>query len=195
VALCEALYPAIHCVEICLRNNLYAAMSHTYGPEWLLANPPLLRQREDIQVIAAAAELCARTGLLGRSRDLIPELDFGFWTSLFARDYDPTIWQRRGFIPTAFPHQPYTRRTRAELSGRFNTIRKLRNRVFHHEPIWNRSDLPQRHADILDAIGWMNPAVHLTLTSTGVDNFPAVYARGSAHYFGLVNALMATMPP
>ncbi|MFN8541871.1 MAG: hypothetical protein U0232_30885, partial [Thermomicrobiales bacterium] len=180
--------------EITLRNNAYTAISGVYGAEWLLMNPPLLRQREDAQVVAAAAELCGRTGLLARSRDVIPELDFGFWTSLFARDYDPTIWQQRHFVQTTFPQQPYRRRIRAELADRFNTIRKLRNRVFHHEPIWNRPDLPQRHADIIEAIGWMSPAVHLTITTSGIDNFTTVYAHGSAHYLGLATTVMATMP-
>lgn len=195
IALCEALYPTIHCVEITLRNNLYTALSGIYGSEWLLANPPILRQREDAQVVSAAEDLCARTGLLARSRDLIPELDFGLWTSLFARDYDPTVWQQKGVIATAFPLQPYRRRVRAELSDRFNTIRKLRNRVFHHEPIWNRPDLPQRHRDIIEALGWMNPAMHFTLTTPGFDNFPIVYARGSAHYLGLVTTILASMLP
>jgi len=60
-------------------------------------------------------------------------------------------------------------------------IRRLRNRAFHHEPIWHRSDLHQRYDDILTIIGWANPAMRDTLTML-VDHFPQTYAHGYKPY-------------
>jgi hypothetical protein len=71
---------------------------------------------------------------------------------------------------------PRAIRTRANVSKRFQRIRILRNRIFHHEPIWYWQDLPKQHADILEAIGWIEDAAG-DLVAT-VDNFPAVYSTG-----------------
>ena len=48
-------------------------------------------------------------------------------------------------------------RTRATLSKRLNKIRRLRNRIFHYEPIWYYNDLKQQHEQILETIGWIEP--------------------------------------
>jgi hypothetical protein len=50
----------------------------------------------------------------------------------------------------------------------------LRNRVFHHEPIWYWRDLAQQHAQLLETINWINPAMRSLI---GVlDRFPGVHA-------------------
>ena len=71
---------------------------------------------------------------------------------------------------------PRTNRTRQKLSQRFNKIRNLRNRVFHHEPIWYWQDLAQQHQDMLEALSWMAPAM-LELEMT-VDRFDDTYYNG-----------------
>ena len=71
---------------------------------------------------------------------------------------------------------PNTLRTRKTLSKRFNRIRHLRNRVFHHEPVWYWQDLAQQHQEILEAIAWIEPALKdLVMT---VDRFPETYQLG-----------------
>ena len=59
-------------------------------------------------------------------------------------------------------------------------IRRLRNRVFHHEPIWHLPDLPKQHELILETIGWISPAM---LAATRLlDRFDSVYTRGAQPY-------------
>lgn len=49
----------------------------------------------------------------------------------------------------------------------------MRNRIFHHEPIWYWQDLPQQHERALEAISWIEPAVKdLVMT---VDRSPPIY--------------------
>ncbi len=67
-------------------------------------------------------------------------------------------------------------RTRKKLSQRFNRIRNLRNRVFHHEPIWYWQDLAQQHEDILEAIAWIEPAMRDL--ACAIDRFPGVHQKG-----------------
>lgn len=80
---------------------------------------------------------------------------------------------------------PRRLRTRANLAQRFNEVRKLRNRIFHHEPIWYWP-LKQKHERILEAIHWIEPAM-VDLIST-VDRFPDVYADGIAPIEAKLNA-------
>lgn len=55
---------------------------------------------------------------------------------------------------------------------------RLHNRVFHHERIAHWPDLPQRHEQILETVGWINPELKKLLSV--MDRFPRTYRVGSA---------------
>lgn len=58
--------------------------------------------------------------------------------------YQQRLWQPNGYalLSSVFPHA--TRLTRQDIHRQYNIIRRdLRNRVFHHEAIWNRPNLQQ----------------------------------------------------
>lgn len=59
-------------------------------------------------------------------------------------------------------------------------VRKLRNRVFHHEPIWRWSNLPQRYAELEETIGWFEPELSHILPDA--HTFNEVHARGSTAF-------------
>ena len=109
---------------------------------------------------------------------VVAELQFGFWTSLLDVRYERKLWQR--ILKSAFPYMPGRIRTRHFLSGRFQNLRRLRNRVFHHEPLWNWPNLMQRHNEAREALGWMCPEFR-DLTDA-IDRFPTVYNQGIPHY-------------
>ena len=65
-----------------------------------------------------------------------------------------TLW--RPALRRAFPHRsPLTRK---QAHRPLNGLRKLRNRIAHHEPILAR-DLLGDHQRILDVTGWISPGV------------------------------------
>jgi hypothetical protein len=64
--------------------------------------------------------------------------------------YDATLW--RGALYKAFLAEGG--KPRSIVHGRFNAIRRFRNRVAHHEPIFDRA-LLQIHDEIIGAIRWM----------------------------------------
>ncbi len=206
VALCEALYPSLHCVEVALRNGIHNAATAEFGnPAWfMMATPVLVSERfrrgdptpypAEQQDIDKAIQKFLDDGRIPVPGDVVAKMDFGFWDALFKREYRSILWTRPGFMAAVFPAFVPGRDPITQLSGRFSAIRIFRNRVFHHEPIFHRTDLANQHAQIIEAIGWLSPAMHLTLTTGGFDNFPAVLGRGSAHYESLMSALMATMP-
>ena len=59
-------------------------------------------------------------------------------------------------------------------------VRALRNRVFHHEPVWHYQDLQRRHGLIIETIGWINPAMRRFVEM--LDRFPETYAKGAGYY-------------
>jgi hypothetical protein len=176
VVIAESLYPTLQCLEIALRNTLHTAVAaHVASPQWLTAVPTVLAPRE-VTAVAEAVQLLARQHKPLTAGRLVAELSFGFWTSLLDRRYEPALWP--ALLKRAFPTIPRRQRTRHELSRRFTEIRRLRNRVFHHEPIWHWRDLPQQHANLIETLVWINPA--LARTVAAFDRFPAVYGAGVA---------------
>lgn len=174
ILLSEALYPALHGLEIALRNNMHDAIeSHTGNPMWLDSGPSVLLPDEIVKVQSAEQELIKSRKPVEAGR-LVAELNFGFWTSLLNARYERVIWPR--LLQSVFPGMPRTIRTRKILSTRFNNLRQLRNRVFHHEPIWHYHNLSQGHSELLEAIYWLNPELREAIQL--IDRFPDIYRSG-----------------
>jgi hypothetical protein len=64
---------------------------------------------------------------------VVAELSLGFWRFLLARHYDETLW--RSALYRAFPGQSHRR----VVHDAATVLHLCRNRVAHHEPIFNRS--------------------------------------------------------
>lgn len=177
IALSERLYPALQGLEVTLRNSIHDAFSAKYETEEWYMRKGLLDAREWASLEKALNELrkCRKPREPGR---VIAELNFGFWTSLFDSRYEQTFWH--GLIQPVFPYLPKPMRRRKTLSNRLNRIRRLRNRVFHHEPIWYWSDLSQQHEQIHETIAWMNPSMARMIAA--FDRFGGVSAEGVVPY-------------
>jgi hypothetical protein len=187
VALAEALFPALQAVEIGLRNSISAGLTARYGTEEWYDQPQLLGVAQQRAVARAKGDVLAAKGALSAGR-VIAELHFWFWTSLLSQPYHHPLWapQQFALIDAVFPHVRQSQRNRRKLHQRFNAVRGLRNRVFHFEPLWNRSDLRQDHLEMLDALGWISPAMEATVRL--IDRFNAVRTHGRAHAEQLVRA-------
>ena len=88
-------------------------------------------------------------------------VSLGFWVRLVSRggyidggpkaDYDRTLW--RPALYKAFPGHP-----RSRVHGRLDHLRQLRNRIAHHEPIFDRN-LTEDYEQLLEAVGWISSDV------------------------------------
>jgi len=174
MALSESLYPVLQALEVLLRNTVDNAAQHHFGKEDWYDDSRIIQHPNDRVSIDKAKRILSRQNKPLDPGRIIAELNFGFWTSLFDRRYEQVLWPR--LIKTAFPYMPRRIRTRQTLSRRLHKIRILRNRIFHHEPIWYWQDLPQQHVDILQAISWIEPAMG-DLVQT-IDRFPSTYDNG-----------------
>ncbi|MFL5537706.1 MAG: hypothetical protein ACJ8J0_01855 [Longimicrobiaceae bacterium] len=196
-SLCEALYPSLHFLEVALRNVVFQAAAATYPATgaatgcWL-ERPGILHAEEARMVRAAAQRLCRRGKPVEPGR-LVAELSFGFWTALFDVRYEQNrvLWPRL-FGQKIFAHAPRQKRSRKALSPLLNRVRHLRNRAFHHEPIWHWSDLADHHALVCDLLGWMSPELRATVAA--FDRFPRVHREGVRAFRRRVGTL-ATLRP
>lgn len=171
MALCESLYPALQCLEVTLRNSIHDSATMAFGnPQWYES---VLVERERVHIVRARTRLESQ-GKAPGTDDIVAALSLGFWVNLFYRSYEQKLWPR--LLSEVFPHLSPGLRTRQNISRRLSPIRDLRNRVFHHEPIWYWQNLEERHFEILEAIGWINPEVRNVVQV--IDRFPDVYTHG-----------------
>lgn len=176
IALCESLYPSLQFCEVALRNAIHSNLSSRFGTEeWY----------DSVQLELtpwAAGEVTKAKGKINKSHKplcpgkIVAELQFGFWTSLFEDHYE----RRTKFMPTGirtvFPFLPKSQHNRKYIKAKLETIRTLRNRVFHHERIVHWRDLDSQHQIILDVISWINPELlHL---AEHVDTYRHTRSKG-----------------
>lgn len=147
--LSEAFYIPLQCVEICLRNTIHFQMAEVYGSDWMTNGGPPLSPASKAMVGEALAELQKEVDWPSNDA-IVSELKYAFWVGLLGPGYDDTLWRKTLYAGFAVGR----RRGRSAVHHRFNAIRRFRNRIAHHEPIFQR-DLPKLHAEIIEGIGWM----------------------------------------
>ena len=84
MALSESLYTPLQCLEVSLRNSVHDAATAHFKTDIWFDLPGLLSSQEMNKVQEAKNTLVKSKKPLDAGR-IIPELTFGFWTSLFAR--------------------------------------------------------------------------------------------------------------
>ncbi len=156
IELSQALYPALQIFEITLRNTLHTAIRDLYDTEYWY-ELSFLHEREKKQIQQTADSLVKNKKKVEPCR-VVADLSFGFWTSLFDVRYEhgQILWPK--LLKSIFQFLSKTQKTRAFLSRELNKIRFLRNRVFHHEPIWHWQDLSEQHARIIYLTNALSPA-------------------------------------
>jgi hypothetical protein len=177
VALAESLYPILQCMEIALRNSVHKAATAAYGDSFWFDNPRLMDRKSLDGVATAKRDLLTR-GKQITAAGIIAEQNFGFWTACFNRRQEQRLWPK--IHRQAFPNIPRHLRQRSTIADRLNEVRKLRNRVFHHEPIWYLNDLRDKHGRILELTGWINPA--MVEFAEAIDRFPSLYDAGMSTF-------------
>lgn len=153
VAISEAFYSPLQHLEVVLRNALGNALRAQYGADWYLQNgvPPLMYPLPDM-LAKARGELTKRGIPLEHGR-ILAELNFGFWGGLLSSRYETTLWRPVFF--RAFGNRPagFKRKT---VHDPIERLRRLRNRIAHHEPIHDRN-LAADYAEIMQVVGWISP--------------------------------------
>lgn len=161
--LSEALYGVLQGCEVALRNSIHTTLAMGIGKaDWYDHVGLGTRERE---MVDSAKENVKKFGKKVTPGRVVAELTMGFWIRLLSREYEKGLWVKH--LYKAFPH--YRKPDRFQIFARFDEIRKLRNRVAHHEPIFKRDGIIE-YTRVMEAVGWMCP-----VTSAWIDthnNFP-----------------------
>ena len=153
--LCEALYLPVHIAEVASRNAIHRALQSRYGTDWHLVGA--FRCNLPNRIIEELDE-AARTermqhGTKMNVDHIVSAMSFGFWVHLTTTTYAHLIW--KGSLREVFPHIP--RGTKLyEVHNSLERIRTLRNRLAHHNAIFDKS--PTSHfQNIQKVVAWICP--------------------------------------
>src|SRR5699024_3153032 len=172
--------------EIALRNSYDMAIAKHWNGKahWLLdpdspAVTPIWRIKKDRsglkrgsdvnypnrRAVDAAIRQCG--GRHAAPGKVMAELSFGFWRYLTSAPREKSLWVP--YVHDAYP--PKTKRSYVDHA--IGTIHAVRNRVAHHEPLFDRSKTPeqepvQMHASLIRVLEMLAPdvATHVASSST-----------------------------
>lgn len=156
ILISESFYPLLAVLEIGLRNSIDYQLTKRFNDRHWYENMEFIRIATRFQIDRISD---AKSNILSEKKEITPgriisELSFGFWTSLFDVRFEMTLWKS---LRLSFPNCPKQIRQRKTMSSKFNSIRKLRNRIFHHEAIsWNLSVLDIYKHELLEGIEWLD---------------------------------------
>lgn len=156
ILISESFYPLLAILEIGLRNAIDYQLTILFDDKQWFENKRFIKIATRYQINKISE---ARTNIMSEKKEItsgriISELSFGFWTSLFDVKFEMGLWKN---LRLAFPNCPKQKRKRKTMSARFNGIRKLRNRIFHHEAItWNLDVLKSYKNQIIEGIEWLD---------------------------------------
>ena len=174
ILLCESLYPLLNLGEITLRNRFHQILSqHFQREDWF---DDVWLDPRDASKIKDAKKKVADRRLEVTPVRVVSGLTFGFWTSLLDVRYERSHILWPVLAPKIFADAPSRLRTRKEQSRHAAQLRRLRNRVFHHEPIWKLDDLPDVVNQSEIWLSWLNPEIAKLHNLIG--RFGSVYSEG-----------------
>ena len=156
ILISESFYPLLAVLEIGIRNSIDYQLTKRFNDKEWYDNKEFVKIATRFQIDRLSH---ARTNIYSEKKVITPgriisELSFGFWTSLFDTKFEMTLWKN---LRLSFPSCPKNIRKRKTMSSKFNRIRKLRNRIFHHEAItWNLNVLNLYKDEIIQGIEWLD---------------------------------------
>ena len=155
LAVSGAFMVPLHILEITLRNGVVQGIEAIHGGAWpwtqgfllTLPNPGrgAYSPRQDLLATARRHPTAGK---------VVADLRFAFWERMLLKSQQRIVWDRQ--FAACFPHAPPGQgasASREHLRRDVEAIRRLRNRIAHHEPIFAR-DLGRDLDTIRRAVRW-----------------------------------------
>lgn len=151
IQISEAFFPLLSAAEVCLRNTVSARLIEKYGHKWWndAQFHSVIGPKGKVITLRARQNL-SRSGAVTSGR-MIAELTFGFWVQMLRPQNVTDLWTP---LHTYFADLPETI-SYDQFYDRCKEVAKLRNRIFHHEPIIER-DILRDYGAILEIIKWIS---------------------------------------
>lgn len=164
VQLSSDFYASMHMMEVALRNMADGALVGTYGTSWL-TDPAVLTETYQKDCVTKARQTLIRDGKAASHSQMIAELNFGFWSSLFGPSSNHLWRALRPIFQTGGIKRSF-------IAHKLRDLRRLRNRIAHYEPILAQP-IPTLHQDILNLTAWMSPIASAWITTHSSVSYPA----------------------
>lgn len=141
--------PLLNLTEVILRNRIALALSAIYGVNWAWDSGFQKMLPQFNSSFCPSREITTLSHKYRHNRatgKLIADCKFAFWQHFLTKRYQKSIWNKH--LHRSFPHLTAVQ-NRDTLWKQIETIRELRNRIAHHEPIFQR-DLVADYQNIRD---------------------------------------------
>lgn len=140
-------------VEVLLRNAMHDQLTRWTTarfaePRWYL-DPAGVFSPASIADIAVARGRATRNGQSETPGRVVAELAFGFWGYLLARRHDRGVWH-----PCL--NRAFGRRRRSVVHDAVKELHVARNRMAHHERMFNRQ-IGALRTTAIEVAGWICP--------------------------------------
>ena len=135
-----AMLAPLHICEVVVRNAVSDALTSVYGSRWPWSSGFVQSLPNPSKGYNARTDLLATRQKWQTTGQVIPELKFVFWQTMFTSRFDSRLWMPH--LRTVMPHLAGTSTVRQLCSliyTELEQLRKLRNRIAHHEPIFSRN--------------------------------------------------------
>jgi len=135
-----ALLVPLHLCEVVIRNAVADALEHKYGNCWPWSSG------FETSLPSPATGYSPRQDLINARRHahavdkIIPELKFAFWQNMFTSRHDHRLWKTH--LSRIMPGLNVTKPIndlRKMIYDALEDVRRLRNRIAHHEPVFSRN--------------------------------------------------------
>ena len=167
--LSSAFIVPLHLLEISTRNAIVEALDAVHTTNWPWSNGFIRSLTDPANGYSPKRDLktvSSREPTMGK---VVAELKFVFWERMFTKRHDTRLWNQH--LKTVFPFAPAAltvQEIRLQLYNDIFTIRELRNRIAHHEPIFSRN-LQSDYDKMLEIIAWRDE-----VTAQWMDSFQTV---------------------
>lgn len=149
----EFLTP-LHICEVVIRNAVADAIEQQYGNQWPWSKTfqTSLPSPLSLKVYNPQKNLCDVSKKQVTVGKVIPELNFMFWQKMFTKRHDVRLWDK--YLLNVMPgcdKAQSIKNLRQSIFQDIDTVRQLRNRIAHYEPIFKR-DLANDYNTIIRLI-------------------------------------------
>lgn len=178
-----ALYPLLSDVEVALRSTVHYRLAEHFGRTDWWADTSIVLDEVTSEMMQSIVNRLSRSRLASPQHGrVIAETNLGVWVSLLGRgsrtrsgqavSYETQLWRpalRHGFVKPAIASEKGARQpSRRDVHRRARVLQRLRNRVAHHEPIFNGVPIPGGQGrvalarvwfDTVELLEWMCPSL------------------------------------
>lgn len=134
-----AFFLPLQVLEVTIRNAVSEAIEASYGPDWTHNRTFMVSLKAPGKAFSPRQHLTDIAGRHTVPSKVIADLNFIFWQKMFVKGLDAALWKPH--LRTVFPNMQNDmtiQQLRSGLHEGLEVLRTLRNRVAHHEPIFDR---------------------------------------------------------